>query len=96
MAAPIPIAGAFAAPAAFLDSVFGELQPLLDALVEDAAAMVGHAFNPADVRWLEVTPNGSSTQHCRLMWQEKVLFEMQVSGPSLRAHLLAEWPRTRH
>jgi hypothetical protein len=96
MTPPSWAAGAPETPAAFLGRVFAMVQPMVDALAEDAAAHAGRAFDRAELRWLEITPNGSSTQHCQLMWQEEVLFEMQVSADLMQAHLKVDWPRAPH
>lgn len=96
MTSPSQPAGVFETPAAFLGRVFDSLQPMIDALSESAAATDGHAFRVSDLRWLEATPDGSSMQHCRLMWRETVLLEMQMSADQMLAHLLPSWPSRPH
>jgi len=89
-------AGVEPTPAAFFNLVFGRMQVMVDALIEDAAAKYGSDFRKDDVRWLEATPDGSTTQHCRLIWQETVLLELHVSLLEMRSGCEVEWSRLRH
>lgn len=81
---------------AFLVSLFAELQPMVDALVEDAEAEYGDDFNRADVKWLEETPNGSPLQVCSLVWRDLTFLQVQLSTPTCLADVSTEWSRPSH
>lgn len=80
----------------FLTTLFGLLQPMVDALVEDAEAEYGDYFNRADVKWLEETPNGSPLQVCSLVWRETTFLQVQLSTQTCQADLSSEWSRLVH
>jgi hypothetical protein len=80
----------------FLVALFDELQPMVDALVEDAEAEYGHEFDRADVKWHEATPNGSPLQVCSLVWKDIELLQVQLSTLGSQASVSTEWSRLTH
>lgn len=80
----------------FAQAVFDSLQPVVDALVDDARLAFGPEFDRKDVRWLEATPDGSNQQMCRLLWRDVEMLRLQLSIPQARMEVLVSWPRSRH
>jgi hypothetical protein len=80
----------------FLSTLFDVLQPMVDALLEDAEAEYGHDFNRADVKWHEQTPNGSPLQVCDLVWRETCLLQVQLSTLTSHASINTAWSRLPH
>lgn len=80
----------------FAQALFDNLVPMAHALVDAAQLAAGREFKPADVQWLEATPDGSATQWCRLMWRDTTLLELQMSIHTLKAEVRVDWVRPPH